>query len=117
MIIEITGRDFEKEVLRCDMPVFVCFTTQWCQPCFPTCLVADQLTSEYEGIIKFVKLDIQNNPDIAERYHVIAVPTISLFQNSLPTKTLLGFQDRSSLRDLLSKATCGEKQITNRMKH
>ena len=104
-MIEITGRDFNKEVLGCDAPVFACFTTEWCQPCYATCLVADQLTGEYNGVVKFVRLDMEKSPEIAERYHVIAVPTILLFQNSQPAKRLLGFQDRNSLRILLSSTT------------
>jgi thioredoxin 1 len=104
-MIEIAGRDFETEVLGCSVPVFACFTTKWCHPCFATCLVADQLTREYDGVVKFVRLDMEESPDIAERYHVIAVPTILLFQNSRLAKRLLGFQERSSLRALLSNAT------------
>ena len=106
-MIEITGRDFNKEVLGCDVPVFACFTTEWCQPCYATCLIADQLTREYDGVVKFVRLDMEKSPEIAERYHIIAVPTILLFQNSRPAKRLLGFQDRNSLRILLSSATSG----------
>ncbi|HEY33087.1 MAG TPA: hypothetical protein G4O10_08290 [Dehalococcoidia bacterium] len=104
-MIEITGIDFEKEVLGCEVPVFACFTTEWCQPCFATCLVADQLAREYHGVVKFVRLDVEESYEIAERYHVIAVPTILLFHNSKPIKRLLGFQERSSLRALLSSAT------------
>ena len=104
-MIEITGIDFEKEVLGCEVPVLACFTTKWCQPCFATCLVADQLAREYDGVVKFVRLDMEKSPEIAERYHIIAVPTILLFQNSRPSKRLLGFQNRSALRALLSSAT------------
>jgi len=39
---EITERDFDKEVLECELPVFACFTTEWCHSCYPTCLFADQ---------------------------------------------------------------------------
>jgi len=106
-MIEVTGQDFEKEVLECDIPVFACFTTHWCQPCFPTCLIADQLTEEYSGVVKFVRLDVEKSAEIAKGYNITAVPTILLFRNSLPTKTLRGFQDRNSLRDLLNSATSG----------
>lgn len=106
-MIEVTGRDFNNEVLGCDVPVFACFTTEWCQLCYATCLVANQLTREYDGVVKFVRLDMEKSPEIAERYHIIVVPTILLFQNSRPVKRLLGFQDRNSLRILLSSATSG----------
>jgi hypothetical protein len=44
-MIEVTGRDFDEEVLECELPVFACSTTRWCQNCYPTCFFADQLAS------------------------------------------------------------------------
>jgi len=104
-MIEITDRDFDEEVLECDLPVFACFTTRWCHTCFPTCLFADQLAKEYDAKVKFARVDIEESPGIAASYHVIVVPTILLFQNSQPVKRLLGFQDRRSLRSLLNNVT------------
>jgi thioredoxin 1 len=107
-MIDITERDFDREVLEDRLPVFACFTTGWCQSCYPTCLFADQLTKEYDGIVKFVRLDTEKNPGIAERYHVKVVPTIILFKDSQPVKKLIGFQDRSSLKCLLGNITAKE---------
>jgi thioredoxin 1 len=104
-MVEITERNFDNEVLECELPVFACFTTQWCHSCYPTCLFADQLVREYDGHVKFVKLDTEKCSNIAERYHVIAVPTILIFQNAQPVKKLLGFQDRGSLRPLLDSVS------------
>jgi thioredoxin 1 len=104
-MIDITDRDFNKEVLECKIPVFACFTTQWCHSCYPTCLFADQLAREYVGSVKFVRLDTEKSPQIAKRYHVIAVPTIVLFRKSQEIKRLLGFQDKWSLRPLLNGVT------------
>lgn len=104
-MMDITERDFNREVLKCKLPVFTCFTTKWCHSCYPTCLFADELTKEYDGRVKFVRVDIEQSPEIAERYHVITVPTILLFQNSQPVKRLLGFQELRSLRALLNSVT------------
>jgi thioredoxin 1 len=112
-MIEITEQDFEKEVLECDIPVLTCFTTEWCQSCYGTCLFTDQLVAEYDGIVKFVRMDMEKSPKIAERYHVIAVPTMFLFQEAQLVKKLFGFQDRSSVRSLLSSAT-EENNVTTR---
>jgi len=108
-MIDITDRDFDKEVLECELLVFACFTTGWCQSCYPTCLFADQLFKEFHGSVKFVRLDKEKSPEIAERYHIIAVPTILLFQNAQPVKRLLGFQDRRSLRSLLNSVTAEDE--------
>ena len=106
---EITDRDFDKEVLECELAVFACFTTEWCHSCYPTCLFADELVKEYDGSVKFVRLDTETSVKIAESYHVIAVPTILLFQKSQEVKRLLGFQDRRSLRPLLNSVTAGDE--------
>ena len=101
-MIEITEQDFEKEVVNCNLPVFACFVARWCQSCYPTCLYADQLASEYDGSVKFVKLDKEESSEIAMMYHVIVVPTVILLQDGQPVKRLLGFQDRRSLRSFLN---------------
>jgi thioredoxin 1 len=106
-MIEVSELDFNNEVLGCKLPVFACFTTKWCHTCFPTCLVADQLVKEYDGRVKFVMIDIDTGKSKAmiDKYHVIVVPTILLFQNAQPVRKLVGFQDRSSLRKLLNSVT------------
>ena len=51
---ESPERNFDKEVLGYDMPVFTCFTTEWCQSCYATCLFADQLAKEYDSRVKLM---------------------------------------------------------------
>jgi thioredoxin 1 len=100
-MIEITDRDFDKEVLKCDLPVFACFTTPWCHTCFPTCLLADKLLNKYGDMVKYVRIKAEESPEVIQRYNIIVVPTILLFQNSQPVKKLIGFHDLKSLRALL----------------
>ena len=102
---EIADRDFDKEVLECQLPVFACFTTKWCHSCYPTCLFADELLNEYDDRVKYVRVDIEESPEVAQRYNVVAVPTILIFKESQPVKKLLGFQERRSLRALLNSVT------------
>jgi thioredoxin 1 len=103
-MIEVTERDFDKEVLESELPVFTCFTARWCHTCYPTCLLADELVKEYEGRVKFVRVDIEQSSQIAEQYHIIPIPTILLFQDSQPVRKLVGFQEFSSLKALLDSA-------------
>ena len=104
-MIEITERNFDKEVLECELPVFACFVSRWCYSCYPTCLLTEELARDYDGRVKFVKVDMEESSEIADRYHIIVVPTIFLFQGSQPLKKLVGFQERKSLRALLNGAT------------
>ena len=101
MITEITGQDFDEQVLKSELPVFACFVAQWCHSCYPTCFIADELAKQYEGQIKFVKIDAEKSPEISDRYHIVALPAIILFQDSQPVKTLLGYQEPRSLKYLL----------------
>ncbi len=104
-IKEINDQNFDEEVLKCELPVLVCFTTKWCRTCYPTCLVADELFGEYNGKVKFVKIDIEESPKIAEKHHVISVPTILIFKESQVVKKLISFQDRTSLKSTLNSVT------------
>jgi thioredoxin 1 len=106
-MIEISERNFDKEVLECELPVFACFTSTSCHHCYPTCLFADQLVKEYDGHVKFVRIDTEKSAGIAEKYRVIAVPTILVFQDAREVNRLLGFQDRSTLKPLLDDVTAG----------
>ena len=106
-MIEISDRNFDEEVAECELPIFACFTTSWCRSCFPTCLVVDDLVKEYNGSVKFVKLDMEKNPEITQRYHVIVVPTILVFQNSQEVNRFLGFQNKSTLKSFLDDVTAG----------
>jgi thioredoxin 1 len=102
-MIDITDRNFDKEVLECELPVFACFTAKWCHSCYPTCLFADELVKEYEGSVKFVRVDTEGSPDTSARYSIKVVPTILLFKDSQPVEKLLGFQGHNSLKRLLGE--------------
>ncbi len=108
VIIEITDRNFDSEVLNSKLPVLACFEVEWSLSSCATCLFADKLAREYEGRVKFVKMDIEKSPEVSTKYHVIAVPTIILFKNSQQVKKLLGFQDLISLRGALNGVTAEE---------
>ena len=95
---DITGGDFEKEVLECQLPVVGCFTNKRCRSCMPACHILDKLAGEYDGTVKFVRLDIGTNTEIATKYHINVVPTFILFRDSQPFKRLIGFQEQKSLR-------------------
>lgn len=107
VVTEITEQNFNDEVLKSDLLVFSCFTAHWCHSCYPTCLIADELARQYEGKIKFIKVDTEKCPEISARYHVRALPSIVIFQNSQVEKVLPGYQEKASLRDLLDALVAG----------
>jgi len=113
MLAEVTERNFDEEVLSSDLPVFACFTASWCGHCFPTCFVADELASRYEGRIKFVRIDMGKATEISDEYHITVVPSIILFQDSQIIKRLLGYQEKVALKGLLDALLAGVESTTN----
>jgi thioredoxin 1 len=101
-MIGIIEDEFQKEVLECEIPVLVCFTTRWCHSCYPACLLADELAKGYEGKVKFVRMDIEKSPDIAERCRIAVVPTFLLFFNSQMVSKLAGFHYLQPMQSLLN---------------
>ena len=110
-----TEQNFDDEVLESDLPVFACFTAFWCHSCYPACLIADELAKRYEGEIKFVRVDAERSGEISARYHVRALPTIIIFQDSQPVKTLLGYQEPGSLKYLLD-SLLAQQELKNKRK-
>ena len=102
MIAEITGQDFDEEVLKSDPPVFVCFSTSRCRPCFALCLVVEDLAEEYEGRMRFVMIDVEKEPQLAARYHILPLPAVIVFQHGKPLKELGGFQSKAYLKNALN---------------
>jgi len=113
MLTEVTEQNFDEEVLNSDLPVFACFTTSWCSSCFPTCFVADELANQYEGRIKFVRIDKEKVPEISAEYHITVVPSVILFQDSQMIKKLLGYQEERALRDMLDALVAGSEAPIN----
>ena len=111
MIAEITGDDFEKEVLQSDIPVFACFTNPQCGSCFALHLVAEALAKEYEGTVKFVRINVEQELELAARYRIVPLPAVILFRDSQPVKRLLGFQERWVLGDLLDMLTAKKERL------
>jgi len=101
MLTEVTEQNFDEEVLNSHLPVFACFTTSVCSTCFLSCFIADELANRYEGRIKFVRIDKEKAPEISAEYHITAIPSIILFQDSQPIKKLPGYQEQRSLRAML----------------
>lgn len=94
--------DFEEEVISSTLPVLVDFTAVWCGPCKMLEPIVKQLAQEWDGQVKVVKLDVDNNADLAMQYQVMGVPTLMLFSNGQPLERLTGYQPKQRI---LAKVT------------
>ncbi|HHY15611.1 MAG TPA: thioredoxin [Firmicutes bacterium] len=100
-IVEATDDNFEEEVLLADCPVFVDFWAVWCGPCRQIAPVFEELSEEYAGKIKFVKVNVDDVTEPVGTYGIMSIPTLMLFKNGKPMETLVGVQKAPRLREML----------------
>ncbi|NGN69487.1 thioredoxin [Streptomyces sp. A7024] len=97
----VTDATFEAEVLRSDLPVLVDFTATWCPPCKMIKPVLAQLAEEEAGRLKIVQLDVDTNPETQAAYGVLSMPTLILFRDGEPMRSVVGARSKLRLRQEL----------------
>jgi thioredoxin 1 len=91
----ITDETFEVEVLQADKPVVIDFWAPWCGPCKAVEPVLADLAEQHAGRVEFTKMNIDENPVVASRYGVLAIPTAILFEGGEARETVVGARNRS----------------------
>ena len=99
----VTENDFDNEVLQSDQPVLVDFWAEWCGPCHAIAPVLDQMAQERSDL-KIVKLNIDEEPAVAQRYGVMSIPTLILFKGGEPAAAAVGAMPKSMLEEKLGLA-------------
>lgn len=98
-----TDSNFEKEVLKSDRPVLVDFFANWCGPCKMQEPIIEAVAKELGEKTKVGKLDVDANPQMAEKYQIMSVPTLIIFKNGKAIETLAGVQNKETLVEKLNK--------------
>ncbi len=80
-MIEFNAQNFEQEVLKSDIPVVVDFWATWCQPCLKLTPIVADVSKDYEGKVKFGKLNVENDQALAAKYGVMSIPTLLYFKD------------------------------------
>jgi thioredoxin len=97
MADNVTESTFEQEVLQSEVAVLVDFWAEWCGPCHAVAPVLDRIASEREGELKLVKVNIDEEQGIAQRYGIASIPTMVLFKDGQPAAAAIGAQPKGAL--------------------
>ncbi len=101
---DTTDSTFQTDVLDNDTPVLVDFWAPWCGPCRMVAPIVEELAEEYDGKVKFVKLNTDDNPQIAGKYGIRSIPTLLVFKGGEPVSQIVGFRPKSDLAKRLDEA-------------
>ena len=101
--LRFTDANFEKEVIKSDLPVLVDFWSSWCPPCKMVEPVIKDLAEQYNGRLKIGKLNVDQNPKTATRYAIQGVPTFIVFNSGKVRQRRTGAQSEAQLQEILSE--------------
>ena len=100
----ITDADFEAEVLKADTPVLVDFWAPWCGPCKAMGPIVDELATEYDGKVKVVKMNVDENTETAGKFGVMSIPTFIIFKDGKQEASFVGAKSKEDMKKELDSA-------------
>jgi thioredoxin 1 len=93
----VTDATFETEVLKSEKPVVVDYWAEWCGPCRMVAPVLEEIAKEHAGKIEVVKLNIDENPAVSQKYGIMAIPTMNVFSGGQVVKQIVGAKPKSAM--------------------
>jgi thioredoxin 1 len=100
----VTESTFDQEVLENDTPVLVDFWAEWCGPCHAVSPILERIVEERSGDLKLVKVNIDEEQELARRYGIMSIPAMILFKDGEPTAAAIGAQPKGALERALGLA-------------
>ena len=100
-VVEVSDQNFEMEVIKSDIPVVIDFWAPWCGPCRRVSPIIEKLSEEYTGRIKFGKINVDENPDMAREYQVMNIPYLLFVKDGQQADSVLG-----AVPEMVLRSTC-----------
>ncbi len=100
---QVTDASFKQEVLESEIPVLVDFWAPWCGPCRMVAPVVDEIAQQYDGQVKVVKLNTDENPNVASQYGIRSIPTLMIFKGGQRVDMVVGAVPKTTLSNTLEK--------------
>ena len=97
-ILDVTSTTWDTEVIKAQGIVMVDFWAPWCAPCRMVSPTVEELAKEYQGRMKFLKLNTDENPDIASKYNIMGIPTLMFFKDGRSVDSIVGAVPKQQLK-------------------
>jgi len=102
---KFTKENFKEEVLESEKLVLVDFWAEWCYPCRIIAPVLEEVDKEYNNIVKIGKINVDEHPEIAEKYGIISIPTLAFFKKGKVVDTLIGAVPKKEIVEKIKSLT------------
>jgi thioredoxin 1 len=111
-VLHVNTKTWDSEVLKADLPVFVDFWAEWCGPCKMLAPTVEAVARDFDGKVKFVKLDIESSPNTPVRYNVRGIPTLLVFRGGSEVDRAVGNQPRNKIVEMLDRVLGAVKKAS-----
>jgi thioredoxin 1 len=100
---EVSDASFENEVVKSATPVFVDFWAPWCGPCRSVAPIVEELANHYQGKIKVAKINVDDSPEVAQKFMVTSIPTFILFKNGEAADRTMGAMPKGQFQQFIER--------------